>query len=60
MRMLVEIETPLKLVIIRPNGEEILLDNTLKSFKHTAIFESQMKAPPKFTNVNKLENYMEW
>ncbi len=58
--MLVEVESPLKLVVIRPNGEQIVTESELTSFKHLAVFESQMKPPPKFTNANKMENYMEW
>ena len=57
---MVEVHSPLKLVIVRPNGEEIFVDNEFNSFKHTAVFETQMKAPPKFTSANKMENYMEW
>jgi len=60
MRILVEVQSPLKLVILRPNGEQIEIDNNENSHKHTVIFETQMKAPPKFTSSYKLENYMEW
>ena len=60
MRMLVEISSPIKLVVVRPDGQEIRVDSELNSFKHVAVFESQMKPPSKFTNINKLENYMEW
>lgn len=36
------------------------VDETLHTWEHLALFETQMKAPPQFKSDYKLENYMEW
>jgi hypothetical protein len=48
------------LVITRPDGTEIKVDEEASTYSHTALFETQMKPPEKFTSSYKLENYMEW
>lgn len=59
-RVLATVESPLKLVITRPDGTEIKIDEETSTYSHTALFETQMKSPEKFTSSYKLENYMEW
>lgn len=40
MRMVAYIKTPLRLGIIRPNGEEIKVDPNLYTWEHLALFET--------------------
>ena len=58
--MLCSIKSPLRIVIIRPDGQEIKVPDVEYSWTHMAIFETEMKAPPQFKSSYKLENYMEW
>jgi len=60
MRVLAEIKTNLRLKIIRPNGEEIVVPIQDYSWKHIIVFETQMKPVAALKSSYKLENYMEW
>lgn len=60
MRMLVSVESSLRLQVLPPGEEKVEFEDTGYSFKHTVIFETQMKPPPKFKSTYKLQTYMEW
>eukprot|EP01017_Pseudomicrothorax_dubius_P011145 TRINITY_DN14112_c0_g5_i1.p1 TRINITY_DN14112_c0_g5~~TRINITY_DN14112_c0_g5_i1.p1 ORF type:complete len:322 (+),score=60.02 TRINITY_DN14112_c0_g5_i1:110-1075(+) len=59
MRVLVSVESSWKLRVVTPEGE-LMQDDSPGSFRHVAIFESEMKPPPRFKSEVRLENYMEW
>ena len=60
MRVMVEIQSPLRLFITSPSGQPVQVDNHDYNWKHLAVFETQMVEPPKFKSYYKLENYQEW
>lgn len=60
LRMLVSVQSPLRIVVNRPTGEAIEVDDAQYTFKHTVVFETQMKPPAKFKSTYRLENYLEW
>ena len=59
LRVLVEIQSPLRLVVSK-EGETVEVENSDYNWRHLALFETQMKEPPKFTSYYKSENYQEW
>lgn len=60
MRVLAEIKCEIRLKIFRPNGEEIPVKLQDYSWRHLAVFETQMKPAAPLKSSYKLENYMEW
>ena len=60
MRTLMHVKSPLRLKIFSPNGEEIEVDDSMYTWDHLAVFESQLIPPEKFKSSYKLENYQEW
>eukprot|EP01016_Furgasonia_blochmanni_P052771 TRINITY_DN8453_c0_g1_i5.p1 TRINITY_DN8453_c0_g1~~TRINITY_DN8453_c0_g1_i5.p1 ORF type:complete len:327 (-),score=54.60 TRINITY_DN8453_c0_g1_i5:287-1267(-) len=60
LRAFVKIRSPLRFKVLDPLNA---LDKSFEhdfTWDHVALFETQMKPPPKFRNENKLENFMEW
>lgn len=60
LRMLVEIQSPLRLKVCRADGEDISINNNEYAWRHLALFETQLKEPVKFSKGVQSENYMEW
>ncbi|CAD8154489.1 unnamed protein product [Paramecium octaurelia] len=69
VRCLLRIQSPMRLKLIKPNGQELLESNDNYSYNHLVLFESECEMPPKkkqrrdsYRRVSKfqLETYMEW
>ena len=59
-RFLVKVQTPYILKVFDPEGDEIKLEESLNTWQHLCLFESQM-LPAEFLKTNyRLQNYMEW
>lgn len=60
MRVLVRIQSPLRLKILKANGQVVVTDSDNYSYNHLAIFETQLIPPEKFESGYRLENYQQW
>ena len=60
--MLLKIKTPYTLQVFSPSNPEVPLkiDDSLSTWEHLCLFETQLVAPPFLKSSYRLQNYMEW
>jgi len=59
-RVLLKFKSPVTLKVFTKEGFEVKIDESLNTWQHLAIFETDLKNPPEFKSRYKMEGHIEW